>query len=289
MKPDVLHITSGDCAGSLLEKAELEGHVFVWHDILYDGPRQPGWPDHVLLKKRARFLENETAGGLDYTTIMDTLTCQYKLLTDSQMYDRIVLWFDACLFDLSMLLHILTCLRQVRSAGVELILVDHFEGVEPFDGLGQLTPEQLAGLYTQRVSVSSEIFEYANLVDDALACKNQERIRALSQQQQAPLCGTPEAMGRWLAELPEGEWQLGRLQRLALEAIRLGNSKPVDIYNAVSAADSHPQFWGDTTLWARINDMAAQDNPLIFIQGPASRLPQWSGQGELADFCVMAC
>lgn len=32
-------MTSGDCAGELLEKSGLPGEVFVWHDILYDGPR----------------------------------------------------------------------------------------------------------------------------------------------------------------------------------------------------------------------------------------------------------
>lgn len=39
---DILHITSGDCAGGSLAKAGLPGEVFVWHDILYDGPRNPG-------------------------------------------------------------------------------------------------------------------------------------------------------------------------------------------------------------------------------------------------------
>ena len=41
----ILHITSGDCAGEILTKADIGGEIFVWHDILYDGPRNPGWPD----------------------------------------------------------------------------------------------------------------------------------------------------------------------------------------------------------------------------------------------------
>ncbi len=40
-----LHITSGDSAGVSLVKSGLPGEVlFAWHDILYDGPRGPGWP-----------------------------------------------------------------------------------------------------------------------------------------------------------------------------------------------------------------------------------------------------
>ena len=37
-----LHITRGDCAGDILAKTGIAGEVFVWHDILYDGPRKAG-------------------------------------------------------------------------------------------------------------------------------------------------------------------------------------------------------------------------------------------------------
>ena len=107
-----LHITSGDCAGSSLAKSGVPGEVFVWHDILYDGPRNPGWPTDETLDARARFLEQSTAGGLDRARVLDTLRRQYRKLADAASYDRIILWFDACLFDQSMLVHILACLRH---------------------------------------------------------------------------------------------------------------------------------------------------------------------------------
>ena len=50
---NILHITSGDIAGDNLAKAELPGEVFVWHDILYDGPRTSGWPTEDTLKARS--------------------------------------------------------------------------------------------------------------------------------------------------------------------------------------------------------------------------------------------
>ena len=59
----VLHITSGDCAGELLNKTGISGDLLVWHDILYDEPRQPGWPDGAALEARSRFLEQATGGG----------------------------------------------------------------------------------------------------------------------------------------------------------------------------------------------------------------------------------
>ncbi len=62
-----LHITSGDMSGDSLLKSGLPGDVFVWHDVLYDGPRNPGWPDDATLHARAHYLEDLTGGGLKYT------------------------------------------------------------------------------------------------------------------------------------------------------------------------------------------------------------------------------
>ena len=55
----IFHITNGDSAGGSLSKAGLPGEVFVWHDILYDGPRNPGWPDEDALNARAEFLAKD--------------------------------------------------------------------------------------------------------------------------------------------------------------------------------------------------------------------------------------
>jgi hypothetical protein len=59
---------------------------------------------------------------------------------------------------------------------------------------------------------------------------------------------------------------------LALEAIQAGHEKPWEIFNAVAAADTPPQYWGDITLWAKINTLA-------------NRLPQWTTQ-DLSTFRV---
>ena len=50
-----VHITSGDIAGEVLEKSGLEGDVFVWHDLMYEGPRNP-CPSQKLI--RGSFFED---------------------------------------------------------------------------------------------------------------------------------------------------------------------------------------------------------------------------------------
>ncbi|MCB2180825.1 MAG: DUF1835 domain-containing protein [Desulfobulbaceae bacterium] len=281
---NTLHITSGDCAGEILGKSGIAGDVFVWHDILYDGPRNVGWPTDDTLKDRALFLKQTTAGGLSREYILDTLRNQYQKITDAAEYEHIVLWFDACLFDQSMLAHILCCLHDRKISPVELICVDSFPGIVPFNGLGQLQPLQMASLHDQRRPVTDAQFQFAKIVDQAFATQDRTLLMQLSSETDAPLPWIPAAVKRWLQELPDPATGLGKLERLALDAIRNGCEKPGDIFTAVAAADTPPQYWGDITLWAKINSLAERQPPLVKIQGPASRLPQWQGGPELKDF-----
>lgn len=282
----VLHIISGDIAGGNLAKAGIEGEVFVWHDILYDGPRRPGWPDEHTLINRALFLEEFTAGGLNKARVLTVLKSQYQKLEDATLYEGVVLWFDACLFDQSILAHILTCLDLKGIRNVELLCVDAFPGIEPFHGIGQLKPDHFTSIYDHRRPVSDDEFRFAVLVDKAFADQDGGLLFELSEMAEAPLPWIPAAALRWLQEKPDTESGLGRLERLALEAIRAGCDTPARIFESVAAADTPPQFWGDTTLWAKINGLSDRIPPLVRIEGPGGRLPQWEGKEPIGQFKV---
>lgn len=281
-----LHIISGDCAGGSLAKSGIPGEVFVWHDILYDGPRKPGWPDNATLDARAEFLEQVTAGGLDRKYVLSTIKDQYKKLADSTDYEQIVLWFDACLFDQAMLVHILTCLLHLGVRKAELICVDEFPGIVPFNGLGQLQPHQFASLYEQRRPVTDAQFRFAKIVDKAFATQNPRLLAELSSKLDTPLPWIPAAVKRWLQEQPDPETGLGRLENLVLEAVRGGCKTPGEIFANVAEADTPPQFWGDITLWAKINALADRKPPLVLIEGPVDRLPQWESAIDLKHFRI---
>jgi hypothetical protein len=282
----VLHITSGDGAGGSLAKAGLPGEVFVWHDVLYDGPRGPGWPDEPTLRDRARFLERTTGGGLDQEFVMETLVHQYRVLEKAAADRPIVLWFDACLFDQSMLAHVLACLAERNARSVELLCIDAFPGVEPYHGLGQLTPEQLASRYGDRRPVTVEQFRFAEAVDRAFASRDVDALADLARTVDASLPWIPAAVERWLQERPDPVTGLGRLEDMALSAIRAGCDTPEAIYAAVTAAETPPQYWGDITLWAAINGLADRVPPLVTIDGPADRLPQWESDLPFGEFSI---
>ena len=218
--------------------------------------------------------------------MLKTLEAQYRKIAGAAAYGQIVLWFDACLFDQSMLAHILTCLHHLKIVHPELLCVDDYPGIHPYNGLGQLNPSQLASVYDQRRPVIDAQFRFAEIVDKAFATQDQAMFVKLAQQSDAPLPWVPAAVTRWLQEQPDPETGLGRLERLALEAIQGGCETPPEIFTAAATADTSPQYWGDTTLWAKINALAERVPPLVEIVGPQARLPQWESAVKLEDFKI---
>ena len=281
-----LHISSGDCANASLSKSGIEGEFFVWHDILYDGPvRDAGIPSDAALQERAAFLEAETGGGLSFDSIFTMLQEQYRKLQTTVAQNRpIVLWFDACLFDQSMLAHVLMCLHHFQAKSVQLLCIDSHPGIDPFHGTGQLRPEHFATLYPQRHEVTPEEYDFAIRVDTAFATYNRTEFHTLATLSHTSLPFIPKAVQRWLDDNPDSETELGKLDTLILQTVRQGVTNPVQIFKTVSEAVTPPQYWGDATLWKKINCLA--DRQLLAITGPLTRLPQWESPHKPSEFTV---
>ena len=59
-----------------------------------------------------------------------------------------------------------------------------------------------------------------------------------------------------------------------------------EIFSTVAADDTPPQFWGDITLWAKINALADRTPPLVRIEGPggaAASMEEPAGFETLQD------
>lgn len=124
------------------------------------------------------------------------------------------------------------------------------------------------------------------MVDRAFAVQDLVLLAELSRRADAPLPWLPPAVKRWLQEQPDPQTGLGRLEWIAREAVRSGCRTPAEIFSTVAAADTPPQYWGDITLWAKINALADREPPLVGIEGPGERLPQWESTVDLKDFRI---
>ena len=71
-----------------------------------------------------------------------------------------------------MLTHVLVCLNYLGNREAEFICIDSFPGIEPYHGLGQLRPEQLASAYNELQTVTHDQFLFADHVDRAFALQD---------------------------------------------------------------------------------------------------------------------
>ena len=135
----------------LIEAAGLPGRTQIWADALHDGP-VPDVPDDELVRVRARFI----ASGLDVTpeAVEADLRHWRAVVDDHAGYDELVLWFEHDLFDQLNLIQLLSRIGRDRIVPkpVSLISIDSYPGHPQFKGLGELTPADIASLFTARAA-----------------------------------------------------------------------------------------------------------------------------------------
>src|SRR5687768_2280946 len=150
-----LHVTNGDAAAEPLRRAGLGGEVLPWRDVLHEGPVPAGLAPAELNRVRARFLAGEGPAGFE-EVLADLEARDRALAAAAAGGGEVVLWFEHDLYDQLQLLQVLDRLADGAAvrARVSLVCIGEFPGVEPFHGLGQLSPEQLASLHPGRAPVT---------------------------------------------------------------------------------------------------------------------------------------
>ena len=234
----MLHLTNGDAAVPAIRAAGADGEILPWREVLHDGPVPALQPDE-LRAVRARFLGDD-----------DGLLARRdeRLAAAIAAREPLVLWFEADLYDVLLLLQVLERLPPEAPARLVLVGQDEWRSVTEVDSgelsaLGRdapaVTPEQLA------------------LAASAWAAFTAEDPRALE-----PLvAGTPalpavgQALRRLLEELPWTDSGLGRTERQLLEALANGARTREDAFPAAAALEERP-FLGDASAWATLDRLA---------------------------------
>jgi hypothetical protein len=151
----MLHITNGDSAATLLRQAALPGEVLAWKDVLHEGPVPAGLSPAQLRPVRARFIA--ARGWAPEGEVLADLERRDMVVDRVGKNEEVVLWFEHDLYDQLQLLQVLDrfATKNGNVPALSLIAIDAFPGVEPFYGLGQLTPAQLSSLFWPRPAVTT--------------------------------------------------------------------------------------------------------------------------------------
>jgi hypothetical protein len=240
----------------------------VWRDVLHEGP-VPDVGDEELRDVRARFLGG--GDGAAVAAARRALEERDAALAGGRDGDY-VLWFEADLYDQLQLAQLLARLAELRVAPerISLICIGEYLGIAHFGGLGELGPEQLAGLpATALVTLTEEALALATKAWTALRAPDPRGLAEIVAARSPELRFMAEAFDRLGREYPWTRDGLSLTERRLLAAIASGAPAAGDAFVTAAAREARP-FLGDTWAFAAIERLARATVPLVGVEPSGS-------------------
>jgi hypothetical protein len=264
----MLHVTNGDVAAGTIRLSGVvaeEGEVAVTADLLHEGPAPGGLPPERWRKVRARYLAE--SGYDDYDSCLARLTRWDHTLEDYRSYDEVVLWFEHDLFDQLLLIRVLDFFagRSLGDTELSLICIGEFPGIDPFHGLGQLTPQQMATLLPRRQRVDEGQKLLARDAWRAFRAPDPTALVAIFGRDTSPLPFLAGALRRHLEEFPAVANGLSRSERQILSAVSAGAGTFEEVFRATQAMEERV-YMGDSSFDRILRELAAPPRPLLRLE-----------------------
>ena len=214
-----LHIRCGSDIEPTLRVAGFTGDFLEYSDALCQGPvlAGAGWLD-----RRAGFLADSYGGWMGRSRKQianDLKAAEEKLRAAAAHYQRIVLWFEHDSYDQLVLARCLAQFVGTPAARLELVSIGQYPGAVRFIGLGQLPPEALSLLWTQRKPVTGRPLQAGLAVWASLRADDP---RPLASMGAAGMPDCPQLAGavrRHCQELPWTRDGLSLTERLILQLL----------------------------------------------------------------------
>jgi hypothetical protein len=259
-----LHIHCGDASAKPLKESSVPGDVMVWREIYIEGPVPGNLSESELMKKRAEFISSEIPGlTLSYDFVLAGTKRRYQEITEAGKYEEVILWFDSCMFDQTIMIHLIElCAKQNWSdTKLSLICVDR--------GLGEMPKDELVALIDVRREISLEQKELASKAWRAFISDTPEGIESIITEDCLALPFLKDAFIRHLEQFPSVHNGLSRTQEQIMQVVSSGVSDLIKVFIGVSEMEERP-FMGDTSMWQRIDELAECRVPLLKLDGPGS-------------------
>lgn len=262
----MLHLTNGDCSVPPLRAAGVDGEILPWREVLHDGPVPAGLSRSELRALRGGFLGGEEP----------RLRMQEERLDQAiAAREPLMLWFEADLFDVLLLIQILE--RVPPGAPVRLVLV----GQDEWTSVTDVEPARLAELGRDAPPVDEAQLELARTAWAAFTSETPAALEPLAAATPAlPAIG--QAARRLLEELPWAQTGLTRTERQLLEPLANGAYTREDAFLAAIAAEERP-FLSDLSAWGVLDRLTPLlDGRRVNARGHAVLAgdERWMPEGE---------
>ncbi|GAA3404270.1 sigma-70 family RNA polymerase sigma factor [Paenibacillus hodogayensis] len=262
----MLHIVNGDSVADKLRQGAVKGDILVWREVYPEGPVFPDPAEPSARAVRAHDLERTL--GIPAAEFIRTAEEQERILANCGQYEEVVLWFEHDLFDQTMLCYLLHWFAKhgTGDAKLNLLCIGAYPGIEPFRGLGQLSPAQLSGLSGTWQTVGQEELRLGSALWEAYAAPDPEGLQRLVTGDTSALPYAHSAFMRHLARFPSTRNGLGIVGQTTLELVRDGVRSPLELFK--QAGDRlHHLGMGDLQYWHVLAKLTRGPHPLLHIAG----------------------
>jgi hypothetical protein len=256
-----LHIHCGDASARPLQNSSVPGDVQVWREIYIEGPVPGNVPEDEFRRIRADFL-SDSMSFLTFDGVLRGTEARYQMLADASKYGEVVLWFDSCMFDQTILIHLIDQCAKQHWPDTKLSLIC----VEP--GLGTLSVDELVPLMDIRHEITEEEVALAHDAWQAFTSADPTAIEAFLARDSSALPFLADALYRHLEQYPSARNGLNRTQKQVMTAVANGASKLGPIFVAATGDVEARPFMGDTSLWIVIEALVKARVPLLKAAGP---------------------
>ena len=267
-----LHITNGDVAATVIEKAAIGGEVLPWRDVLHEGPVPAGLSLEQMSEIRAQFIADCSWQTLEKARA--DFRARDSKLASFRKHQEVILWFEHDLYDQLQLLQILDWFARQDLDETALSMVSHG------DYLGTMQPESLAALYPRRRIVLLEDLELGGKAWSAFCSPDPKRWEDLIGMDTASLPFLGASVVRHLEQYPSLRNGLNRTEEAILKAVQAGIAKPGEIFAAAQASEES-RFMGDSLFWLYLARMTESEPPLLQVSnGRPFRLPSFCASSD---------
>lgn len=237
-KEKELHILNGDFALELWKKCHFTGETLVWRETYLEGSLPPTDDLNVFRNARVAFLAQfaELSG-----VSIQRLTLHLQKMDDSLLElpenKLLMLWFDSCIFDQTLLMRILYLLHLRTTPVADIFLY--------CCNSNSLTLEDFKKGVSQKIRLLPQDLESGANAWLAFQRRNvKEMIETADTLSPERLPQMKKALLRCAEEIPDQNG-MTRTQRQILQIVNSGSRSFMEIFKGLDAFEEYP-FLGDT-------------------------------------------
>ena len=242
-----LHILNGEHALELWKKCDFSARSLVWKETYLEGPLPQTADIHTFRSVRAGFLATfAELAAVDREALFRHLQKMDDAVLKLPPGSTLMLWFDACIFDQTILMRILSLL-SLREHGLPEIFLYCCEG-------NCLSIDDFQRGKLEKVRLTPEDLKFAADAWQAFAAGDAAAMTQLAEAEKSGnLSKMKKALLRCAEEIPAPDG-LNRSQRQILQLISSGKSSFDEIFSGVAAFEEFP-FLGDTACLRLLEDL----------------------------------